>query len=197
MANWKVTEDVNGVIRIGFITGADSPHDQPGEYVFQRGSEVFSRKIVRDDQNTYARVCVHTADGTVRVYRNVAAPEGWEVPPGKTSYVQVADGTTEASAGAYADSLAEQLAAVGVVETFTGPFRPHLQPGDHATIVSDAGSRLLGVITTITHQFGKRGYSTEFVVDSGGRVSKPTLGSSIVKIGQAGTTTGAAKRVYS
>lgn len=195
--DWKIAEDVNGVVRIGYITGADSPHDQPGEYVLQRDSEVFSRKIVRDDQSTYARVCVHTADGLVSVYRTVATPEGWEVPPAKTLYVQVADGTTETSATTYAESMAEQLAAVGVVETFSGPFRPHLRPGDLATIVSDAGSRLLGAITTITHTSGKRGYSTEFVVDSGGRVSKQSLGDSITKISSAGMAAGTAKRVYS
>lgn len=194
--DWKIAEDVNGTIRIGFVTGDGSPHDQPGEYTFQRGSEVFSRRIVRDDSQSSARVRVFTADGTVTVYRNVLTPDGWDVPQGKTLHVQVADGTTLANATDYADNLAEQLASMGVVETFTGPFRPHLQPGDQATIVSDNGSTLLGVITTITQKFGKSGFSTEFVVDSGGRVSKPSLSDYIARIGQTATA-GSAKRLYS
>ena len=60
---------------------------------------------------------------------------------------------------------------VGIQETFTGPLRPQLLVGDVASVYygSDAEeSTGLGIITEVKHSFGRKGFSTEFTLDSGG-----------------------------
>ena len=47
--------------------------------------------------------------------------------------------------------------------------------GDEAIIIDDKGMKSLGLITEITHKFGKSGFSTDFTVDSGGRLGKGRL----------------------
>ena len=42
--------------------------------------------------------------------------------------------------------------------------------------MTPGGSRLLGLITTVTHNFSiDEGFSTEFIVDSAGILGKPNL----------------------
>ena len=55
-------------------------------------------------------------------------------------------------------------------ETFSGPLRPQLLVGDVASVYygDDTESTGLGIITEVRHSFGKRGFSTEFTLDSGG-----------------------------
>jgi hypothetical protein len=65
--NWQIKELVDGTVVIGAATYAGfTPNTS---YVFQRGRDVFSRSIVRDDQEAYRRVCVHNKDFSIAVYR--------------------------------------------------------------------------------------------------------------------------------
>ena len=48
--------------------------------------------------------------------------------------------------------LASSLKNVGKLETFNGPFRPHLLVGDEAKII-DGDIETLGLITEINHNF--------------------------------------------
>jgi len=82
----------------------------------------------------------------------------------------------------YADELAIRLGDAGKLESFMGPIRPHLQCGDEAIIIDQNGSKSLGLITEITHKFGKSGFYTDFTVDSGGTVGKGRLADYIKKI---------------
>jgi hypothetical protein len=148
---------------------------QSGIYTFQRGSDIFSRSITRDDMQSYRRVCVHNSDFTLKVYKDVQTYTGWNLQANKTLYVNVPDGTREADAILYADELAVRLENVGKVESFTGPFRPYLTVGDRAIIQDEIGDDDLGIITEVTHTMGRQGYTTEFVVDSGGRAGKGRL----------------------
>jgi hypothetical protein len=83
-----------------------------------------------------------------------------------------------------------------VIETFVGPFRPHVLPGDYAEIVSKTGKKLLGVITTVVHHFGRQGFTTELTVDSGGRVNRPNVSEYIRKITGGKELSGNVKRLY-
>ena len=111
----------------------------------------------------------------------------------KTLYVNIPEGTSLFDAQNYANQIANSLQFVGKVESFTGPFRPQLVLGDEAVIVGDNGSNTLGLITEITHRFGKDGFYTDFTVDSGGRLGKGRLSDYIGKITKDKTSS---SRIY-
>lgn len=119
----------------------------------------------------------------IQIYEDVASFSGWNLQSNKTLFVQVAEGTSTANAQAIATELAGRLESVGKVETFTGPFRPQLLVGDGATIMDSEGNTELGLITEITHNFGKSGFTTNFTVDSGGRLGRGRLSDYIRMIG--------------
>lgn len=105
-------------------------------------------------------------------FADVESYEGWNLQANKTLYVQVPDGTGSIAAQDYAEQLTEWLENVGKIESFIGPFRPHLLCGDEAVIIDENGYTSLGLITEIEHKFGKQGFYTNFSVDSGGRLGK-------------------------
>lgn len=173
MVDWKMEETAQEEIIVGSPSYGLFP--TRGMYNFQRNKDIFSRGIVMDDQGSYRKVCVHDSGWNIEVYQDVASFSGWNLQSNKTLFVQVAEGTSLANAQAIATELASRLESVGKVETFTGPFRPQLQVGDGATIMDTEGNTDLGLITEITHNFGKSGFTTNFTVDSGGRLGRGML----------------------
>lgn len=180
LPSWRIKELSDGTIVVGSPTY--SAFDTPGIYTFYRDKDVFSRNITRDDSQSYRRVCVHTEGFSDYVYRDVESYTGWNLQANKTLYVQVSDGMRRAMLATYADELASRLKDAGKLESFIGPIRPHLQPGDEAIIIDQNGSKSLGLITEITHKMGKQGFYTDFTVDSGGTVGKGRLADYIKKI---------------
>ncbi|MBV1757999.1 MAG: hypothetical protein KMY55_09170 [Dethiosulfatibacter sp.] len=171
--NWHIKEIVDGTVVIGSENYAGfTPNSR---YSFYRDKDIFTRSIVRDDQEAYRRVCVHNQNFIIKVYRDVETYSGWNLQANKTLYVNVPEGTTHTDAESYATQIADSLQYVGKIESFTGPFRPQLILGDEAVIVSAEGSTSLGLITEITHRFGKDGFYTDFTVDSGGKVGRGRL----------------------
>ena len=112
----------------------------------------------------------------------------------KTLHVTAAKGTTIADAQTYADELAALVGSAGTIETFLGPFRPHLIPGDNARIIGQT-SKLIGLITSVKHKFGKQGFFTEFTVDSSLNAQKTKLSDYINKIAGKKEST-QATRIY-
>ena len=172
---WIIREEISSKVVIG--PRNDANFTQPSKCTFYRNRDIFSRESIRDDNDAYGRVCCHTADYSVRVYRPVPSTLGWLPAAQKTFYVPVPDGTRSAEAASLAVELAEQMANSGEVETFVGPYRPHLIPGDQAEIIDADGPNLLGVITTVEHSWSKggQGFITGITVDSGGKIGKPQL----------------------
>jgi len=171
--NWQIREESDGKVVVAENT--DLNFTQPGTYTFYRNKDVFSRKITKDDNDTYGRVCVHTSDFSIKVYRSVSSNLGWLPSAQKTFYQQVPDGTTSIQAALLATEIADRLSNSGEVEEFVGAIRPHLLPGDSAQIIDEDGPNLLGIITTVIHDFGENGCYTQFTVDSGGKINKPLL----------------------
>lgn len=178
--NWKIEESVDGTVVIG--SGSYSGFVRNSSYIFQRNKDIFTRSIVRDDQEAYRKVCVHTGNFSIKVYREVETYSGWNLQANKTLYVNVPDGTSLMDAQTYAEQIANNLQYVGKIESFTGPFRPQITIGDEAVIIGEKGSVTLGQITEITHRFGKNGFYTDFTVDSGGRLGKGRLSDYIARI---------------
>ena len=189
LGGWAIKEQMDGTVVLGPLEWTG--HDQPGSYTFTRGTDIFSREVTRDDADAYSRVRVYTT--TQEVYRTVTGR--FPLPTKKTLHVELPEGTLLADMEDQADALAERLSQVGVVETFTGPIRPHIQPGDEA-IITDGGSQLLGLITTVRHSFGERGFSTEFTVDSGGVIGRAQIQDFITKIAGKQPTASGVTRLY-
>lgn len=113
----------------------------------------------------------------------------------KTLHVTAAKDTSAEDAQAYANQLASLVGSSGVIESFSGPFRPYLWPGDNAKIIGKT-TKLLGVITSIRHKFGKSGFFTEFTVDSGMIAGKTKISDYINKITKSKSSEGDATRLY-
>lgn len=178
--SWQIKELVDGTVVIGSLDYAGFARNTT--YTFLRDKDIFTRGIVRDDQEAHRRVCVHNQDFSIMVYKDVATYSGWNLQANKTLYVNIPEGTSLLDAQNYAAQIANSLQYVGKIESFTGPFRPQLLLGDEAVIISRKGSVNLGLITEITHRFGKDGYYTDFTVDSGGKLGKGRLSDYIGRI---------------
>ncbi len=180
MINWQIVEEYDGTVVIGNPDYAG--FSSKGTYTFYRDKDIFSRNIIRDDLESYRKVCVHTPDFERKVYKDVIAYQGWNLLENKTLFVEVPEGTKLIEITEYAYNLSMKLAIVGKVESFTGPFRPHILCGDEAVIIDSKGNQSLGLITEVEHIFGKNGFSTIFTVDSGGRLGKGRVADYINKI---------------
>lgn len=47
--------------------------------------------------------------------------------------------------------------------------------GDSVRMKTQEQNKIIGVVTSIKHTLGRKGFYTEFTIDSGGRRSKPKL----------------------
>lgn len=173
MVTWKMEESLDGRINIGESDYGEFPNKTT--YSFLRDKDIFSRSIRRDDESAYRKVCVRDRDWNIKIYRDVQSYSDWNLQSNKTLFVEVPVGTSLSNATSIADEIASRLESVGKVEMFTGPFRPFLLIGDGAEIIDSEGTTTLGLITEITHSFGKSGFITSFTVDSGGRVGRGRL----------------------
>lgn len=183
LPEWQIRELEDGTIVLG---GRNyKAFDSLGTYTFQRNKDIFSREVERDDSEVYRRVCVYTPEFAQFVYKDVEEYQGWNLQTNKTMYVEVAEGSTMQDLNRYADELIIRLSNVGKLESFNGPFRPHLQVGDAAKIVTANGTDELGLITEITHEFGKNGFYTTFTVDSGGTLGRGRVSDFIKKLTDA------------
>jgi hypothetical protein len=180
LENWQIKELVDGTVVIGSNSYAGFTRNT--SYTFYRDKDIFTRSIIRDDQEAYRRVCIHNQDFSMKVYRDVETYSGWNLQANKTLYINLPEGTTLSDAENYANQIANTLQYVGKVESFTGPFRPQLILGDEAIIIGDTGMSNLGLITGITHRFGGDGFYTDFTVDSGGKIGKGRLSDYIGRI---------------
>lgn len=193
--NWVIRETLDGEIVAGSAVSYTPIINMNGTYEFDR-SDLISRKVERDDSEVYSRVCFQSTNSSTGVVtREYAAVEHafeWPVAFHKTLYVATAEDTPQSELEELAAELASRMSFAGVVETFSGPFRPHLTPGDEA-IVTGVDNHLAGIITTVIHNFGEEGFTTEFVVDSSGEKGKPRL---LDMINPKNNTATGARRLY-
>ena len=101
---WQIKELVDGTVVIGPSNYAGFTRNTT--YTFYRDKDIFTRSIVRDDQEAYRRVCVHNQDFSLKVYREVETYTGWNLQANKTLYVNVPEGTSVSDAERYANQIA-------------------------------------------------------------------------------------------
>lgn len=169
---WDVEELPDGRLIVGY-PHLRATYQHNSAYQFNGNTEVIKRKTRKNADGAYAHVLVTGLDANgvelTPVYLAVQNWEHWELGALKTKHIRAADGLTQAQLQAYAEQIAAELQHIGVAETFDGPIRPQLLVGDVASITfGDGRSSDLGLITSITHQFGEQGFFTSFTVDSGG-----------------------------
>ena len=193
--NWVMLETMEGQIVVGSAVSYP-PVQVTGAYTFERGKDVWSRDIVRDDEGIYAKVCgrFSAANAMIYLYSPVTVEQMWILAPQKTLHIQFPDNSESAEVQALIDVIAARLSGAGIVETFVGPIRPHLLVGDEARIVSDDGTQILGIVTTLRHTLGKNGFMTEFTVDSGAEKGRLNIRDLIDKAVKA--ESGKGKRVF-
>lgn len=145
-----------------------------GVYVFRRDRDIFSREVTKTADSVYGRVCVHTPGFDVELYKMV--DNDLAINSLKTYFYEVPDGTTEQQAQQILNRLTNMLKHAGKIETFVTAFRPQIEPGDLAFIQNENGEEEeVGIITSVSHNFGKHGFFSEFTIDSSGLVEKETL----------------------
>lgn len=144
-------------------------------YTFEGNREVFSRKIGKSIDIAYSHVYAvgkdANGDDLDPVTAEVQHRETWNVGPHRTYFAPEIENITQHQLLSYASQYAAMLRDVGVKETFLSPLRPNLLVGDTANIYYDEDSSHhedIGVITEVKHSFGKKGFTTEFTLESGG-----------------------------
>ena len=199
-AQWDIEEMYDGHIVVGFdaFRGTYIPR---GHYTFDGKNDVFAQSIDRSTDGAYAQVrCTGTDANKNELTPAVASVTNWRywsVSPHKTYHAPKVEGTTQAELNAYAKSLARQLKYVGRKIHYKAPLRPQLVIGDVAEVTNgiEMGeeANMLGTITEIRHNFGERGYFTEFTLDSGGDAT--TVGTAVYSTGKANKGNNRKKRI--
>lgn len=172
--DWYIDDLPDGTIVIGPATFIKENVASTGIYTFSRGADLKSRSTRRQASGVYSRIAVKRDGASPRIiYGDLDYFEGWYIPNHRTFWQSVPEGISDASMDAILGNLQDQMQFTGIVEIFKGLFRPHLQSGDVAIVTGGEEPRIAGVITEITHNFGRKGYETEFSVTSGGVISNP------------------------
>lgn len=168
---WKMVELPSGKVVVGYNSFIKN-YMPNGYYVFDVGS-TFKRKTKRSSDGAYTKVMVTGKDINDNELNPVILPVNnyamWRLPQNKTYHKEAPAGLTQEELQDYAQNLADLLQFVGVGEDFTCSLQPQLMIGDVAAINNgDGTTTTLGIVTSVKHNFGKSGFTTEFSTDSGG-----------------------------
>lgn len=103
----------------------------------------------------------------------VAHYDFWTYGKNRVKHLSAPDGLTQSQLREWAESQALKYQMAGIQEDFSGPYRPQLQIGDIAEFLQNGGEKTIavtiGFVTSVTHSFSsKKGYTTDFTVESGG-----------------------------
>lgn len=169
-ADWDIEETWDGIIVIGF--NAFRAQYLPKQ-VFKFGkSELFKRSSSKVIDGAYSKIYCTGKDSNgndlTPVCLDVTTWKRWNVVPYKTYFPPTLENTTQAELARYAAAMAKQIKRTGLNESYTCSVRPQLLVGDYAVVVEGDSETDIGIITQVNHILSERGYTTEFVADSGG-----------------------------
>ena len=173
ISTWQIRENSDGVIGIGRRT--DARFEQPSVFSFERERDCFKYSSEYSDEDTYSRLCITREEPEHSFYEELPAHKLWPIPAHRTLYVKVPDGTSVELMHSYAADIKAAIAISGRQETFAARFTPQLMIGDSVRMKTQEQNKIIGVVTSIKHTLGRKGFYTEFTIDSGGRRSKPKL----------------------
>lgn len=113
-----------------------------------------------------------------RVYKDVPSNKYFGLENGKTLFVQLTDESWEEELVEVADNLIARIEKVGRTEDVTTPFAPWLECGDEGMYDGES----LGLVSKISHKFGRSGAFTELSIDSGGTLATKSLKDYLVEL---------------
>lgn len=90
----------------------------------------------------------------------------WSLPAKYTIASVPESVTTQTEFDAFCSDQLDRMQYIGKTESYTAPIRPQLQTGD----VAKLNGETLGIVTKVTHVFDAGGFTTQFSVDSGGKI---------------------------
>lgn len=174
-SDWDIEETYDGTIIIGY-NSFRSQYLKKSVYAFDGRASLFKRSSQRAVDGAYSKVYVTGKDSNNNDLEPVIEPvetwNYWAIGANKTYFAQM-DKTTPAELARYAKVLAKQLKKTGLNESYTTTIRPQLLVGDYAVVDENGEETDIGIITQVTHNMGEKGFTTDFVADSGG--DKQTL----------------------
>jgi len=164
--DWGIEEMPDGTIIIGF-NGFRGSYLPKSVFKFNN-DELFKRSSNKSVDGAYSKLyCAGKTSGGADlepVIVNITQWKYWALPANKTYFAPVLENTTQGELANYAMTLARQLKRTGLNESYNCTIKPQLLVGDYAT----ANGKDIGIINQITHNFGEKGFFTDFVADSGG-----------------------------
>ena len=170
---WRIGETPEGKIVCGY-QDFFSNFIATDNYIFDLEHEVFRYSVNRCVDNAYTKVRMTGTDEDGEPLEPVV----WSVPHDTTwrlgehrTYQSTVDGVTQEQLSAMGTNNALMLAHTGDVSSVSMSIRPQLVIGDYAKIrFADGETEDMGIITSITHKFGKTGFTTDLTVDKAGHV---------------------------
>lgn len=180
LPGWKLEETANGVVGVGHYS--DTRFEQPSTYTFERNQNCWSYSTEYCDEQTYSRLCVTCEEPANMLYIDLPPHKFWPIPAHRTLFVTVPEGTSFSELQTYAQNLVDSIAIAGRTETFAGRFTPQMVIGDAIEMTADGETENIGTVTSVRHTLGRKGFYTEFTVDSSGRKGKALLKDYISRI---------------
>lgn len=163
----NVYETPSGEVVVGTDAWIANNYKAVGTYNYADGT-LFTRQIRKSIDPVYSRLLASSGvSGIVPSTQDVPVFDGWKTPY-KSMYEHVSGSiTTQADFDAFVADLLARLQLAGHTESYTSPIRPQLEVGD----IAQYNGQTIGIVTQVSHSFGKDGFKTNFSVDSGGAIA--------------------------
>lgn len=160
-----VYEKPDGEVVVGTDAWISGNYKSVGTYNYADGT-LFTRQIRKSIDPAYSMLLANASGGITPYSAPIPVFEGWKAPY-KAYYENASDlVTTQAGFDAFVADLAARIQLAGHTENYTSPIRPQLEVGD----IAQYNGRTIGIVTQVSHSFGKDGFKTSFSVDSGGAI---------------------------
>lgn len=167
---FRIAELPDGHVIIGY-PALFREHLPTETYSFSAGKDCFSRSFRLNSDNCYSYVYANGKDDEgidlAQVILPVENHVGWSIPANKIYFADFNGPTDQATLHDWAERVVMDLQTPGDTEEYSGPIRPQITVGDIGVVSGDGWSKT-GVITSITHHVGAKGFTTDFTIDSGG-----------------------------
>ena len=161
----SIWERPNGEVLIGGNKWMKTNFN-PAEVVTLNKGNIFMRSIKMGCDTNIAAVALVSSDSSY-TYNKEVPNNGWKVPRkifSSTGY----SASSQADLDAIGDGLVAEYQNYGITTSWNAPFNPRLTVGDIVDFADNGGTERAGLVTSVTHTMGRKGFSTAFTTDSGG-----------------------------
>lgn len=150
-------------------------HFPNGNFIFDEGRDLFSRKTTRSADAAFVKVMVDAKEDDkegIPISADVPYYKYWNLGAHKTKHFEAPEGMVGADLSNYATKKMKELQYTGIKEELVLSIHPEILVGDIGTVKASEDETegiQLGLITEIQHSFSRdEGWRTSIVIDSGG-----------------------------